>query len=201
MQADYQSPLGKSQILEFGGKDILRRVNSDYTYFQATGAGGTFVPRTGAGPEQGFNYRQNVTAGYVAYTLGLPKGFTLKPGARYEYTSITADFRTGRAGRHSGLRRAGAQREPLAQAGQWQRGEAGLQPPHPAPFAAVPEPQHAGVNPLIAPRATPGWRPNTPTTTSWATARCLKKVNLNFSTFVRNTTGAIQSVRTPLLVA
>jgi hypothetical protein len=36
VQADYQSPTGKNQLLEFGAKDILRRVSSDFALFSAS---------------------------------------------------------------------------------------------------------------------------------------------------------------------
>ncbi|MDQ2793381.1 MAG: TonB-dependent receptor, partial [Bacteroidota bacterium] len=91
VQLDYQNPISKTQILEMGAKNILRRVNSDYAT-TAFGANGEVVPSVGLSSNNIFNYRQNVTAGYVAYTLGLPKGFTLKPGLRYEYTTISANF-------------------------------------------------------------------------------------------------------------
>ncbi|MBK7650095.1 MAG: outer membrane beta-barrel protein [Flammeovirgaceae bacterium] len=38
-----------------------------------------------------FNYDQNVTAGYVSYTL-TASAFTLKTGGRYEYTNINAHY-------------------------------------------------------------------------------------------------------------
>ena len=39
-QFDYQNPLSKTQILEMGVKNILRRVNSRLHHFLATGANG-----------------------------------------------------------------------------------------------------------------------------------------------------------------
>ena len=40
VQADYQTPISTNQLLEFGGKAIMRKVSSDYEYFTATGANG-----------------------------------------------------------------------------------------------------------------------------------------------------------------
>lgn len=86
-QIDYQTPTVKNQLLEFGAKDIIRRVTSTYSYFYDA----NLTPTTPA-LNNSFLYRQNVTAGYATYTIGLPKGFALKPGVRYEYTTISADF-------------------------------------------------------------------------------------------------------------
>ena len=33
IQADYQTPIGTNQMIEFGGKDIMRKAFSDYSYF------------------------------------------------------------------------------------------------------------------------------------------------------------------------
>ena len=34
VQADFQTPIGSNQILELGGKDIMRRAFSDYARFE-----------------------------------------------------------------------------------------------------------------------------------------------------------------------
>jgi outer membrane receptor protein involved in Fe transport len=90
-QADYQTPIGKTQILEFGGKSITRKVSSDYTYFQAIGDG-DFSPSEFQQPNV-FDYDQNVTGGYLSYTLSFLKSYSIKAGGRYEYTTIDANFR------------------------------------------------------------------------------------------------------------
>ncbi len=93
LQADYQTPLGEKQLLEMGAKDIMRRVSSNYDYFVADGSEGPYVPNPN--PTQTgnvFNYNQNITAGYLSYSATLPKDYALKAGARYEYTTIKANF-------------------------------------------------------------------------------------------------------------
>lgn len=92
-QLDYQTPIGTTQMVEFGGKDIMRSVFSDFSSFQAVSGGG-YEPATTPGFNNNLNYDQNVTAGYLAYTLAMKNGYSLKAGARYEYTTISAYTRT-----------------------------------------------------------------------------------------------------------
>ncbi len=90
MQADYQTPIGTTQIFEFGGKNIMRKVFSEFSSFQAFGNDGIYQPSTTAGFNNNLNYDQNITAGYLAYTLSLKSGYSLKAGSRYEFTTISA---------------------------------------------------------------------------------------------------------------
>jgi len=90
LQTDYQTPLKKNQMLEFGAKGIFRAVNSDYKYLIA-GESGDFVFNS-ANPSGSLNYNQNVAAGYLSYTLTTANKYTFKVGSRYEYTGITADL-------------------------------------------------------------------------------------------------------------
>ncbi|GAA4398126.1 outer membrane beta-barrel family protein [Nibrella viscosa] len=92
IQADYQSPLGKNQQLEFGGKGIFRQVQSDYQYLIATGADGAFRINPNR-PNNALYYDQNVAATYLSYTFSTKNKYTFKVGGRYEYTMINADFR------------------------------------------------------------------------------------------------------------
>lgn len=95
VQLDYQTPIGKTQMLEIGAKEIIRKVSSDFQYYFAEGATGPYVPAQNPRLSNVFDYNQNVTAGYASYTLNLAKIYTIKTGARYEYTTINADFKTG----------------------------------------------------------------------------------------------------------
>lgn len=74
LQVDYQTPLDSNQLLEFGGKYIMREVISDY-------------------PANRFDYRQNVTAGYLEYTRNTHSPFSFRAGVRYEYAAISAGLR------------------------------------------------------------------------------------------------------------
>lgn len=90
LQTDYQTPLGKNQLLEFGVKGIFRTVDSDFKYLTA-GESGDFV-LSANNPSGVLNYKQNVAAGYLSYTLSTKNKYTFKLGTRYEYTGITADM-------------------------------------------------------------------------------------------------------------
>ena len=88
-QADYQTPVGTTQMLEFGGKTIMRSVFSDFTSFQATGEG-PYQPSAAAGFNNNLNYDQNIAAAYLAYTLTMKNGYSLKAGTRFEHTDVSA---------------------------------------------------------------------------------------------------------------
>ncbi len=90
-QADFLEPLASDHTLEFGVKDVRRDVSSTYNYQQA-GANGEFFPWVNSALSNGFNYDQTVAAGYISYTGVILKNYTLKAGARYEYTDIHAHF-------------------------------------------------------------------------------------------------------------
>jgi Outer membrane protein beta-barrel family len=75
LQVDYQTPVGKMQMIEFGGKGIFRQVNSTFTQVGNNGS---------------LDYDQNIAASYFSYTLTTKKKYSLKVGGRYEYTTIAA---------------------------------------------------------------------------------------------------------------
>lgn len=88
-QVDYQTPIGTSQMLEFGAKNISRRVFSDFQTFAADGTD-PYQPSLGTSGNNNLNYDQNVTAAYSSYTYSTKNGYSFKAGLRYEYTTITA---------------------------------------------------------------------------------------------------------------
>jgi outer membrane receptor protein involved in Fe transport len=90
LQTDYQTPIGKQQMIEFGGKNILRMVESDYSYFLAQGNSGVYnldLTR----PSGALDYQQDVASGYLSYTLQTKNKYTFKVGGRYEHTTIDAE--------------------------------------------------------------------------------------------------------------
>jgi outer membrane receptor protein involved in Fe transport len=199
-QLDYQTPTVKNQLLELGVKDIVRRVNSDYSYFYDA----TQAPPAGSPSlNNSFRYRQNVAAGYATYTIGLPKGFTVKPGVRYEYTSISADFTNG----------AGIVKQPnipnyyivapsvnlsrKLENGNVLKFSYNLRIQRPSLQFLNPNVQAS--NPLNASSGNPELRPEKTNNFELGYSTTVKqKVNLNLTAFVRNTNNSIQTVRVPL---
>ncbi len=93
IQSDYQTPIKKNQMIEFGGKGIMRMVNSDYQYLY--GNGNDPLSQSPKQPSGALDYNQNVVGAYTSYTLTTKKKYTIKAGARYEYTTIEATTREG----------------------------------------------------------------------------------------------------------
>lgn len=93
LQTDYQTPLKKNQMLEFGAKGIMRTVNSDYQYLY--GNGSEPLTQSTRQPSGALDYNQSVAGGYASYTLTTKNRYTIKAGTRYEYTTIEASTREG----------------------------------------------------------------------------------------------------------
>ncbi len=90
VQADFQTPIGDKQLVEMGGKQTIRNALSDYQYFTAIGTN-PYALSTNLALSNSFNYKQDVSAGYLSYTLNLSK-YSFKAGGRYEHTTINAFF-------------------------------------------------------------------------------------------------------------
>jgi outer membrane receptor protein involved in Fe transport len=199
-QLDYQTPTVKDQLLEVGVKDIVRRVSSDYSYFYDASQ----QPKPGSPTlNNSFRYRQNVAAGYATYTIGLPKGFTLKPGVRFEYTSISADFSNDQGALTStdipdysvlvpsvNLSRKLENGNVVKFSYNRRIQRPSLQFLNPNVQASNPLNVSQG-NAELGPEYTNNYEVGYSTTVK-------QKVNLNLTAFVRNTTDAIQTVRSPL---
>lgn len=93
LQTDYQTPIQKNQLLEFGAKAILREVNSDYRYLTA-GPSGNFTTENN-NTLGSLTYNQNIAAAYSSYTYTTKKRYTFKGGLRYEHTFIDASTAEG----------------------------------------------------------------------------------------------------------
>ncbi len=93
LQTDYQTPIKKNQLLEFGAKGIIRQVNSNYSY-QLAGPSGAFTTEAN-GTLGELTYHQNIAAGYTSYTYTTKNRYTFKGGLRYEHTFIDASTREG----------------------------------------------------------------------------------------------------------
>ncbi|HET9504333.1 MAG TPA: TonB-dependent receptor [Hymenobacter sp.] len=196
-QFDYQTPTLKNQLLELGVKDIYRRVNSEYAYFLTTGNNDNFV----LDPTQeanNFNYRQNVASGYVTYTVGLPKGFTLKPGVRYEYTTINAEFSQG-ANKNPDIPNYGVLVPSVNLSRRFDNGNVlklAYNRRIQRPSLQFLNPNRLAPNPLQATIGNPELQPEYTNNYELGYSTVVKqKVNLNMSAFMRNTRGSIQGVR------
>lgn len=88
VQTDYQTPIKRNQMLEFGAKGIFRQVDSDYRFLLA-GPSGEYNTDFSQ-PSGALTYHQNIAAGYTAYTYTTKKRYTFKGGLRYEHTMIDA---------------------------------------------------------------------------------------------------------------
>jgi len=199
-QLDYQTPTVKDQLLELGVKDIVRRVNSDYNYFydasQQPAAGSPNLNNS-------FRYRQNVAAGYATYTIGLPKGFTIKPGVRFEYTSISADFSNGQGGLTStDIPNYSVLVPSVNFSRKLENGNVvkfSYNRRIQRPSLQFLNPNVQASNPLNASRGNAELGPEYTNIFEVGYSTTVKqKVNLNVTAFVRNTTDAIQTVRVPL---
>ncbi|GAB3525221.1 TonB-dependent receptor [Emticicia fontis] len=93
VQSDYQTPIKKNQMLEFGAKGILREVTSDYKFLLAGPTGGYTTEINQ--PQGELTYHQNIAAAYSSYTYTTKKRITIKGGLRYEHTFIDASTKEG----------------------------------------------------------------------------------------------------------
>jgi len=199
VQVDYVTPLGAKdeQIIEYGAKNILRRATSDFAYYSAAGADGEYVENEDVDLSNQFNYNQNVTAGYLSYTLGFLEHYTLKTGIRYEYTNIDADFLSsdvpveipsyGTVVPNMNFGRKLANGNMLKAAYNRRIQRPSLNYLNPNIQASNPQQITQG-NPLLDPEMTDNYE------LSYSTF--INGTSLNFTSYLRNTTGSIQPVRT-----
>lgn len=196
IQADYQTPIGDTQLVEFGGKAIMRKVSSDYTYYQSVGTG-PYVPDTARAASNIFTYNQNIAATYASYTYASKTGYSFKGGARYEYTSIDAHFANEKGpitipsynvvvpSVNFSKRLKNNNTLKLSFNRRVQR-----------PSIQFLNPNIQAANPNAITVGNPNLEPEYTNNYEVGYSTVIKKVNLNMSTFVRNTNNAIQSVRT-----
>ncbi|GAB3640196.1 outer membrane beta-barrel family protein [Spirosoma arcticum] len=101
IQLDYETPIGKNQEIEFGGKGIYRQAESSFRYNFATGPTGGFQTDADR-PGNTLNYDQTIGAAYVSYTITTKNKFTIKAGTRYEFTNINANYSRTQPGEQGG---------------------------------------------------------------------------------------------------
>ena len=199
IQLDFVEPIGKDgkSILEYGAKNILRKAYSDFAYFQADGADGEYVENLNPSFNNEFSYDQNVTAGYVSYTATLLKNYTIKPGIRYEYTSINADFKTEASGVN--IPSYGTFVPSLNLSRKLTNGnliKASYNRRISRPSLRYLNPNIDQSNPLQVSQGNPELDPEFTDNYELGYSTFFKGTMVSFSGFFRNTTGSIQSVRT-----
>lgn len=195
LEADYQTPLAKNQLLEFGAKDIIRTVTSDYTYFSASNSSLEYVPVASTSLSNSFNYKQNVAAGYLSYTFVPFKNYTVKAGARYEYTSINADFETGSA---ISIPNYGVLVPSLNIGKKLDNGDLiklGYNRRIQRPSLEFLNPNIQASNPLNITVGNPTLQPEFTNNFELAYSTNIKNNHFNISAFMRNTNDAIQTIR------
>ncbi len=194
-QFDYQTPISTNQLIEFGAKDIMRKVTSDYKSLASNGTDG-FEPIINANSNV-LNYNQNVAASYFSYTLTTKNAYSFKAGTRYEYTTITASFRdnsesVGKIPSYGVLvpsvnvskKLKNGNTLKIAYNRRIQR-----------PSIQFLNPNIQRPNQLSESQGNPELDPEYTNNYELGYSTFIKGTTLNFSAFVRNTTGAIQSVR------
>ncbi|MBS1507076.1 MAG: TonB-dependent receptor [Bacteroidetes bacterium] len=197
VQADFQTPITDMQLLELGGKEIMRKATSTYNYFQA-GSDGVYGGYTGSLYKSNLlDYTQNVTSGYLSYTLSTASKYSFKAGARYEYTTISANNQTQNFSIASygvlvpsiniSKRLGNGNLLKLSFNRRIQRPS--IQNLNPNSIASNPTNISTG-NPLLSPEYTNNYE--------LGYSVNIKASSLNFSTFVRTTDNAIQQVRSTL---
>lgn len=196
VQADYQTPLGSNQIVEMGAKEISRSVSSDFQYFTAQG-NDPYQVSPNVNLSNIFNYNQNVTSGYMAYTLSTKSGYSFKAGSRYEYTRIDANFKNATE-INTNIPSYGAL-VPSANISKKLKSGKTIKLAYnrrlQRPSIQFLNPNIQASNPLNVTVGNPNLTPEYTDNFELSYSTFVKGTNLNFSSFVRNTTSAIQSVR------
>jgi outer membrane receptor protein involved in Fe transport len=197
-QVDFVNPMGDDgkAILEYGAKNILRKAYSDFAYFQADGANGEYVENQNPNFSNEFSYDQNVTAGYGSYTFNLLKNYTLKTGLRYEYTSINADFKTETT---VNIPSYGTFVPSINASRKLKNGnliKAAYNRRISRPSLRFLNPNIEASNPLQISQGNPTLDPELTDNYEVGYSTFIKGTVINFTSFYRNTTGSIQSVRT-----
>ncbi|HET9505034.1 MAG TPA: TonB-dependent receptor [Hymenobacter sp.] len=188
-QLDYQTPTGQNQLLEVGLKNIRRVVRSDYRY-----AGQLAITQA----DNTFRYYQNVAAGYLAYTVALPHNFTFKPGLRYEYTALAAEYDRGAVGELPDYGLLAPSASLLYKLPNGNALRLAYNRRIQRPSLQFLNPNRQAANPLLQTEGNPALRPEYTSNYELGYSTLLGQANLSFSAFARTTSGSIQSVRGPL---
>lgn len=194
LQADYQTPVGKNSILEFGGKQIRRRVKSDFESFTAY-SDGVYFKNPNQQLSNALFYNQDVTGGYTSFTTQLAKTISVKAGARYEHTNIEAFDRDNKKYE---IPDYGTLVPSMNISKRFKNGSAiklGYNRRIQRPSIQFLNPNLQAGNPLNVTFGNPRLDPEFTNNYEFSYNTFIKGTSLNISTFMRNTSGAIQAVR------
>lgn len=186
IQIDYATPIKSNQLLEFGGKGIFRQVLSNYDYF-------TNNVRDSV---SSLNYDQNVGAGYLSYTLTTKNKFTLKGGARYEYTTIDARQAEGGDLNLPSYANLVPSLNISKTFGKGQTIKLGYNRRLQRPGIQFLNPNVNASNPQNITKGNPNLEPELTDQVELGTSFFKNTLYLNVSTFARFTNGSIESIRT-----
>ncbi len=195
IQIDYQTPIGKTQMIEFGGKQIMRQVTSNFTYLFAQGANSDFVVNTNAQLSNSLNYNQNVTAAYLSYTYTTKNNYSLKVGSRYEYTNIQANLQNEQK---LSIPDYGVVVPSINLSKRFKKGDIiklSYNRRIQRPSLQFLNPNIQAANPLNITIGNPSLNPEYTNNFELGYSTYVKGIAINAATFARNTNNAIQSVR------
>jgi outer membrane receptor protein involved in Fe transport len=198
LQADFQTPIGTNQMLEMGAKDIIRHAYSDYSYYTDAEGDGSYLLVDSVRLTNNLNYNQNIAAGYLAYTLTLPKGYSIKAGSRYEYTTIDAYTRTEE---NIDIPSYGVLVPSVNVSRKLGKGgmiKASYNRRIQRPSIRFLNPNIQSSNQINISQGNPQLNPEYTNNYELGYNTFIKGVSLNLTGFMRNTTGSIQQVRVPL---
>lgn len=204
LQIDYQTPVKANQLIEFGGKAIMRQVNSQFSYLITNPTTPDQFINNPNQPGNTLGYNQDIAATYFSYTYQSKTKYTVKAGARYEYTFINASFQ--REGGDQSVNQIpdyanlvpsiniskslkGGKTIKLAYNRRIQR--PGIQSLNPNINAA---------NPLNVTQGNPNLRPELNDNFEFSGSTYIKSLYINGSLFARFSSNAITSVTTTTLV-
>ncbi len=194
VQLDYVEPMGDKAKFETGLKNISRTVTSDFQLFTRQGEDPyTEVP--GASVNNAFRYVQNVSAGFISGLVELPSNLTVQAGARYEYTTIRANF-TGEEDLEIGdygtlvpsVNMSKKLKKNLTMKFGYSRRIA-------RPSLQFLNPNINAANPLDISQGNPDLQPEFTDQVELSISSFKRTISWNISAFVRSTNGSIQSVR------
>ncbi|TVP47141.1 MAG: TonB-dependent receptor, partial [Mongoliibacter sp.] len=201
IQLDYVTPLGSDEgtLLEYGAKNIMRKAESDFAYFTAQGTDGAFEQVDDIALSNEFSYDQNVTAGYFTFMRNFLKDYTFKGGLRYEYTNIQADFRNAEL--DTDIPSYGLFVPSMNLSRKLENGnmiKAAYNRRVQRPFLNFLNPNINAANPQQISQGNPLLDPELTDNYEMSYSTYIGNSSINFTSYLRNTTGSIQPVRTVL---